>query len=198
MKTITGLNCLAIAGALSILMFSSPAEAMSCLNDIDCPEAACGGQVCDYNKGMTCQPAGGAPKGSDGWCTTDSDCKCMGMGATCVGVYCSFTTAPAGTGGSSGGSGGVSGSGGSATGGTSATGGSSAPTGASGGTTGASGGTTGASGGTTGATGSGGAGTGPSSSSSGGCSVSGSGSASVLAMLLGLSALGLRRFRRRT
>jgi len=185
MKTATALKCLAIAGALSIVMVSSRAEATACLNDIDCPEPACGGQVCDYNKGMTCQPAGGAAKGSDGWCTTDSDCKCMGMGATCVGVYCSFTTPPAGgSGGANGGSGGAS-----------ATGGSSASGGAS-----ASGGTTGASGGTTGATGSGGAASGPTSSnsnSSGGCSVSGSGSASVIGMLFGLSVLGLRRFRRR-
>jgi hypothetical protein len=187
MKTETALKCLAIAGALSIVMVSSRAEATSCVNDIDCPEPACGGQVCDYNKGMTCQPAGGATKGSDGWCTTDSDCKCMGMGATCVGVYCSFTTPPAGgSGGANGGSGGSGGA--SATGGSSGSGGASA----SGGTTGASGGAT-----PTGTTGSGGAASGPTSSnSSGGCSVGGSGSGSVIGILVGLSVLGLRRFRR--
>ena len=48
--------------------------------------AACGGKVCDWNKGMTCQPAGGAPEGQDGWCMKDDDCKCKGEGATCVGV----------------------------------------------------------------------------------------------------------------
>jgi len=194
MKTATALKCLAIAGVLSIVMVSSPAKATSCVNDIDCPDPACGGQVCDYTKGLTCQPAGGAPKGSDGWCTTDSDCKCLGMGATCVGVYCSFTTPPAsGSGGTNGGSGGATATGGSsASGGASATGGSSASGGAS-----ASGGTTGASGGTTVPAGSGGSTSGPSSNSSGGCSVSGSGPASVIGMLFGLSVFGLRWFRRR-
>ncbi|HVR01930.1 MAG TPA: MYXO-CTERM sorting domain-containing protein [Polyangia bacterium] len=41
---------------------------------------------------MMCKPAGGANKG---WCTTDTDCKCHAMGATCSANYCTFTTPPA-------------------------------------------------------------------------------------------------------
>ena len=205
MKTATALKLLATAGALSFVMVPSRAEAASCLNDVDCPEPACGGQVCDYNKGATCQPAGGAPKGQDGWCTHDSDCKCMGMGATCVGnTYCTFTTPPAGgSGGAGAGSGGASGTGGiSGSGGSTSTGGSTE----SGGTTGSGGGTAsggstgsgGASSGSGGSNGSGGSSSGPASSnSSSGCSVIGSSPASVLGILFGLSVLALRRLRRR-
>ena len=51
----------------------------SCVNDIDCiATPQCGGDVCDYSgTTQTCKPAGGATKGMDGWCTVDSDCKCM-------------------------------------------------------------------------------------------------------------------------
>ena len=189
MRTATALKFLATAGALSVMMVSSPAKAASCINDVDCPEPACGGQVCDYNKGLTCQPAGGAPKGQDGWCTVDSDCKCMGMGAKCVSVYCTFTTPPAGgSGGASAGSGGSSGTGG-ATGSGGAT--------SSGGTTGSGGTTSSGSGGTAGPAGSGGSASNPKPNSDGGCSVSGSSPASVIGILFGLSVLGLRRFRRR-
>ena len=192
MNTATALKCLAVGAALSMVMVSSRAEAAGCMNDIDCPDSACGGQVCDYDKGMTCQPAGSGAKGLDGWCSKDSDCKCMGMGATCVGVYCSFTMPPGGgSGGADGGSGGASATGdASGSGGSAATGGSAASGGASG-----SGGKTAASGGSTGPTGSGGESTG--ASSSGGCSVGGSRSASFVGLLFGLSVLGLRRSRRR-
>jgi MYXO-CTERM domain-containing protein len=40
---------------------------------------------------MTCVNAGAAAQGSDGWCSSDSDCKCMGEGATCVAPHCTFT-----------------------------------------------------------------------------------------------------------
>ena len=72
------------AGALIFAAGSSAraqdAGGMACLNDIDCPEPACGGQVCDYNKGPSCTAAGAAKKGMDGWCTTVDDCKCKGTG----------------------------------------------------------------------------------------------------------------------
>ena len=63
------------AGALIFAAGSSAraqdAGGMACLNDIDCPDPACGGQVCDYSKGAICVPAGAAKKGMDGWCTTE-------------------------------------------------------------------------------------------------------------------------------
>lgn len=71
-----------------------------CFNDTDCPNAGCGGEVCNWTKthpnpvgekAFVCDPAGLAPKGADGWCTTDVNCKCRGLGATCILPYCSFT-----------------------------------------------------------------------------------------------------------
>jgi hypothetical protein len=180
--------------ALGALLTTEPARAASCLNDVDCPTPACGGQVCDYNMGMTCQPAGVAPKGSDGWCTTDSDCKCMGLGATCVYPYCTFTTpgqAPGGgtgAGGASAGTGGASAGTGGAT--SAGTGGATA-TAATGGKSG-SGGATSTDGGTTVSV--------SSSSSSGGCSLAGGDApalaASSVAFLL-IVGLGVVRRRRR-
>jgi MYXO-CTERM domain-containing protein len=80
-----------------------------CFNDTDCPGggAVCGGDVCDWNQmhatstsadpKFVCIAAGSTnKKGAEGWCTTNDNCKCKGEGATCVGVYCTFTTAPAG------------------------------------------------------------------------------------------------------
>jgi len=76
----------------------------SCFNDTDCPNQACGGDVCNWNmmspfgtpeKPYTCVPAGLAPKGMDGWCSdtfTHEHCKCRAEGAQCLSVYCSFTT----------------------------------------------------------------------------------------------------------
>jgi hypothetical protein len=68
----------------------------SCVNDIDCVATpACGGDICSYYSGIpTCQPAGQQPAGSDGWCTTDADCKCHAQGARCNGIFCSFTKQP--------------------------------------------------------------------------------------------------------
>src|SRR5258708_1321516 len=93
------------------------ANPATCMNDIDCVATPqCGGDVCNF--GVTphvCAPAGTGSKGSDGWCTTDADCKCKAQGATCKIVYCSFTKAsdaPAGAGGASGGGGGKGGTGG--------------------------------------------------------------------------------------
>jgi hypothetical protein len=65
----------------------------SCVNDIDCVATpACGGEVCSYYSGApSCQPAGQQPTGTDGWCTTDTDCKCFAQGAKCIGVFCTFT-----------------------------------------------------------------------------------------------------------
>lgn len=77
-------------------------EGSACFNDIDCPNPNCGGLVCNWTKiaprpeGMKvfyCSPAGTAPRGSDGWCTTDADCKCHGLGAHCIAPYCTFTRA---------------------------------------------------------------------------------------------------------
>jgi hypothetical protein len=63
----------------------------ACTNDVDCPTALCGGQVCQWGGVHMCVPAGTDPQGSDGWCTTDTDCKCMGEGARCVSPHCTFT-----------------------------------------------------------------------------------------------------------
>lgn len=71
-----------------------------CYNDTDCPNASCGGEVCNWTKShprpvgdkfFVCDPAGIQPKGKDGWCTTDENCKCLGLGARCIAPYCSFT-----------------------------------------------------------------------------------------------------------
>jgi len=113
------------AGAL-IFAAGSAARAQEggvaeCVNDIDCKgDMTCGGPVCQYGAtGQKCVPAGTDKKGMDGWCTTNSDCKCFGEGATCKTVYCSFTLksdAPAG------GTGGAGGSSAGGTGGTTSTG----------------------------------------------------------------------------
>jgi hypothetical protein len=76
---------------------SDAAPAMGCINDTDCPGAQCGDWVCDWNlpasggTGYTCVPAGTDPEGHDGWCATDSDCKCRSLGATCSTPHCTFT-----------------------------------------------------------------------------------------------------------
>jgi hypothetical protein len=100
--------CLLLSGRA--FAASNPA---TCMNDIDCVATPqCGGDVCNFNvTPHVCAPAGGSAKGSDGWCSKDSDCKCMAESAKCNIVYCSFTKAsdaPAGTGGSSAGTGGSS------------------------------------------------------------------------------------------
>ncbi|HMF42239.1 MAG TPA: hypothetical protein VKQ32_16305 [Polyangia bacterium] len=124
-RTLTWLvfNCI-LVGVVSLCVARSAAAATnptSCANDIDCiATPQCGGDVCVYSAtSMTCQPAGGAAKGADGWCTVDTDCKCMGQGAKCVFPYCTFTRAcdapdagPCGAGGSGGGTSGGSGGGG--------------------------------------------------------------------------------------
>ena len=90
---LTAITCLFAAGTASAQ--SNPA---TCVNDIDCiATPQCGGDICDWSNiaaGMHCKPAGSQPKGQDGWCTTDADCKCKDMGATCVAAFCTFTRAP--------------------------------------------------------------------------------------------------------
>jgi len=179
---LAGLVCLLAAG--SARAASNPA---SCTNDIDCVATpTCGGDVCNYNAGQTCTAAGSAPKGQDGWCAQDSDCKCAAQGAKCVFVYCTFTKPSDAPGSGSAGKGGGSG-GGSGSAGTSGSGGSSSSgTGGSG-----TGGSKGTDGGGTGPTG---------SSSGGGCSVAGpiSSSWSIAFGAVGLlAALRRRRARRR-
>ncbi len=180
---LAGLVCLLVAG--SARAASNPA---TCINDIDCAATpTCGGDVCDYVTApiQTCKAAGSQPKGSDGWCTVDSDCKCAALGAKCNIVNCTFTKAsdaPSGSAGKGGGSGGGSGSAG-----TSGSGGSSSA-GTGGSSTGGSKGTDGSS---TGGTGS--------SSSGGGCSVAGpiSPSWSIAFGAVGLLAVLKRRRARR-
>jgi hypothetical protein len=150
------------------VLAAARAEAQ-CEVDTDCPNAACGGDVCTKSSGQaTCNAANtqGESGRNDGWCADDqgvaddSKCKCRGMGATCNGLYCTFTVPPTGTGGS--GAAGSTGTGG-------------------GGTAGAAGG----SGGTT-------------SSGGGGCSVAGApalGGAAGLCLML--AALVRGRARRR-
>jgi MYXO-CTERM domain-containing protein len=161
-----GLCTLMLAGTAAAA--SNPA---TCTNDDDCVATPqCGGDVCDWNDstaGMKCKPAGSYPKLMDGWCTTDDDCKCKDMGATCDGatLRCTFTRpcdAPSAGGCNTGGS--------SGTGGSTGTGGS-------------------------GATGTGG--TGGGNSDSGGCSVSGGATADWSLLLAGLGLLFASRRRSR-
>ncbi len=112
----------AIAAALTTFYAASSwALVNDCTNDVDCTGggAACGGDVCQWDAegNHTCVPAGTDGVGKDGWCTIDTDCKCMAEGATCTGIHCSFTEAGA----ASGGTGGGSGTAGSASAGTTAT-----------------------------------------------------------------------------
>src|SRR5436190_23490069 len=94
----------ALASSVALLVASTAlADGEACFNDDDCPGTACGDAVCNWSKMSAtpmdekvffCNPAGTqTPKGHDGWCTVDADCKCMAQGAKCVGTYCSFTKA---------------------------------------------------------------------------------------------------------
>ena len=85
---LTGFVCLFAAGTAAAQ--TNPA---TCTNDVDCVATpTCGGDVCDWNAhtSMKCKPAGLRKGGTAGARPTD-DCKCKDIGATCVGVYCSFT-----------------------------------------------------------------------------------------------------------
>jgi len=104
---------------------SAQAQSPACMVDTDCPGSACGGDVCTHTSGMfSCNEANTqAGKGYDGWCADangvakDELCKCKGLGATCVGFFCTFTIPPGGgTGGSTGAGGSGTGTGGSGTG----------------------------------------------------------------------------------
>lgn len=161
------LRILTIAAVAALGMLASR-SADACTNDVDCPEPACGGQVCVWIA-QTCQPAGTAVSPStDGWCTVDTDCKCNGMGAKCQGNICTFTKPP-----KAGGTGGAS-----ATGGASGTG--------TGGKTGSGGSAAAADAGTT------------PSKDSGGCTLTGTSPSSWLGAVVGLAGLvALRRRRNR-
>jgi hypothetical protein len=96
----------------------------ACVNDIDCKTGpTCGGEICDWTKLMTCQPASATGSGSEGWCSVDTDCKCKADGATCdkTMFQCTKTTNATGSGGASG----TGGSAGASAAGTSSTAGSS-------------------------------------------------------------------------
>jgi hypothetical protein len=127
------------------------ANPATCVNDIDCiATPACGGDVCTYAGSQTCTPAGTGDKGSDGWCTQDSDCKCFAEGARCPDhIFCTFTKPGDAPGAGAGGKGGGSG------------------------VAGTSGGTGGAAGGTHGAAADAGAPSSSNSGSGGGCNVAG-------------------------
>jgi len=118
---LTAITCLFAAGTASAQ--SNPA---TCVNDIDCiATPQCGGDICDWSNiaaGMHCKPAGSQPKGQDGWCTTDADCKCKDMGATCVAAFCTFTRACDAPNAGGCAAGGSTGTGGSGSGGSSGTG----------------------------------------------------------------------------
>ena len=130
---------------LFVMLAAGRADAQTpCTTDMDCPNAACGGEVCVTNSGgKACQAADpNASPGTDGWCALpggaadDTKCKCHAQGATCNGFSCTFTVPPdggaTGTGGTGGSGTGGSGTGGSGTGG-SGTAGTSAGTGGGGG-----------------------------------------------------------------
>jgi len=114
------LSALGLFSATLLAPLAAHAATAECMNDIDCKASSqCGGDVCSWAAlPQKCVPAGTAPKGQDGWCTVDSDCKCMGEGAKCAAPYCTFTTPPGAGGASSGGaSSGGSSAGGAAAGG---------------------------------------------------------------------------------
>ena len=157
----------ALAGVLAAGRASAQ---QTCTTDADCPNDACGGEVCTKSSGLAyCYPADthGASGVNDGWCAdaagnpSDANCKCRGMGATCNGFYCTFTIPAGGTGGSG-----------------------------AGGTTGTGGG---------GSAGSGGSGGGSSAGGGGGCSVAGAPSlAGGVGICIALAALIRGRARRRS
>ena len=179
-----------VLAALVCLLASGGARAQSCVNDVDCPNAACGGEVCDYSTGSpTCKAAGSQPKGMDGWCTQDSDCKCASLGAKCDQslVFCTFTKPSDAPGAGNGGHGGSGSAGATGTGGSSV---------GSGGATGAGGSSTQGTGGA-GAAGHAGSSDG---GSSGGCSIAGASTSSealgcAFLASFGLAAVILRRRR---
>jgi hypothetical protein len=99
-----------LVGCVTLLFASAAfAEGEACYDDTDCPNPACGGDVCNWGKLAAtgdgrkifyCQPAGREAKGMDGWCTTNENCKCAATGATCVSTHCTDTGTPAASGGS--------------------------------------------------------------------------------------------------
>jgi MYXO-CTERM domain-containing protein len=93
-----------LVGSVTLLVAPAAfAVGEMCFNDTDCPNPACGGDVCDWGTKhpmgtdalpYTCVAAGTDPKGQDGWCsntTTHEHCKCKDLGAQCKTVYCTFT-----------------------------------------------------------------------------------------------------------
>lgn len=88
---------LVIAIGLCLALDGVAAAANNCTNDIDCADPGgnhCGGMVCQWSaSGHNCVPAGTDAQGTDGWCTSDTDCKCMAQGAACMATkpHCSFT-----------------------------------------------------------------------------------------------------------
>jgi MYXO-CTERM domain-containing protein len=110
-----------LVGSVALLVAPAAfAVGEPCFNDDDCPGGglACGGDICNWtmshpmaadnpDKPYTCVLAGSGTKGSEGWCTDNTDCKCGSVGATCRAPYCTFTKAsdaPAGGGSGAGGS----------------------------------------------------------------------------------------------
>jgi MYXO-CTERM domain-containing protein len=187
MKALLRRSLVGTLGAVTLLFASSAfAEGEACFNDDDCPNPACGGDVCNWgklaakadgSKMFYCQPAGRDPKGQDGWCTTDANCKCKASGATCNTAvsHCTDTGTPAAPSGGSG-AGGSAGTGGSAT-------------------TAGTGTTTAGTGTTTAGTGSTSA---PAKDDGGGCSVGGpTNQGTGLALALGIAGLGIAFARRR-
>jgi hypothetical protein len=108
-----------VLAGLFVLLAAGRADAQqTCMTDLDCPNDACGGDVCTKSSGAAaCTPADaqGESGRNDGWCAgpdgnaDNSKCKCRGMGATCNGFYCTFTIPPTDGGGGSTGSAGTSG-----------------------------------------------------------------------------------------
>jgi hypothetical protein len=133
MKAMLRRSVATVVGSVTLLFASAAfAEGEGCYDDTDCANPACGGDVCNWGKQGTkppitpdakkvfyCQPAGqpGIAKGSDGWCTTDDNCKCKASGATCNKSvsHCTDTGTPGASGGSP--AGGASGTAGAASGG---------------------------------------------------------------------------------
>ena len=107
MKALLRGSLATLVGSMALFAASTAlADGEACFVDTDCPGTACGDAVCNWTKMSAtpsgdklyyCNPAGTQPAGADGWCTTDTDCKCMGEGAKCSAPYCTFTKAPGGS-----------------------------------------------------------------------------------------------------
>ena len=78
---------------MALLVLVSAPSVWACINDTDCTTngTACGTDVCEWTRGMSCLPATEGLDGGlmpTGWCGTQAHCKCPG--AKCVLSHCEY------------------------------------------------------------------------------------------------------------